>query len=458
MNKLILIFFIANFFNYAAYGKGSIKIFITSNLQGWFDSRDLFPTKKAKGIYYLHDEILTKKKQYPTSFLLDSGDFFYGSVRSFYALEKKENIFLEYFFALPYDAISLGNRDLEQITYLEKFLARKKFIASNLENSFLKNYILDSRKGKKILITALSYLENDLQKEGWKKKQWQKAILEIQKVVKKENPDLVIGLFHLSLFYRKNSYTPSIEQVLLEFSFFDFIVAGQSFYPSPNRRGEVTYILGTPVVRAGAEGSSFLEVNIDFLAKKKNYSFYQHFLEEKKKNQLSENFISYLNESSGWVYKKKKGNRKKCLENSFHKALGENWTLHPKLFLKPFSLNLADSLRRKHLFYWFPYFNRKAIANFSTYDFQKVREKEFKKKYFFTYSLEAPKDNFWGKYKKKYPVAINDYELREEGFIAKKLLQKAKDNSYSDEYIHILWFDYFKNYSPNSHCPMFEKK
>lgn len=436
----------------------SIKIFVTSNLQGWFDSKDLFSHRRTTGLYYLYEDLAEAKAQNSHSLLLDSGDFFYGSVRSFYDLKKEENIFLYYFFQLPYDVITLGNRDLEEPMALEKILRKNTAISSNLENSFTKPYKIFYLNQKKIFITSLSYLEKSFQRVGWKKIHWEQALSKIKKVIKNEKPDLVIGVFHLSLFYNRSSYLPSVEQVLLQFPIWDFVIAGQSFQALPYRNQPVQRIAGIPVARAKGQGGSWLEIEVTFQQDKKSFDFQQHYPKQKKQNNFSNDFLQYLNEPTGWIYKKNKGNRKTCLQNTLHLALGENWTLHPRLELKPFFLKIGESLQRKHLFYWLEYFNKKQVALFASYDFPKLQQKKFQKEYFFESSYPIPTtSHFFQKYKKQYPVALSSYELKANSLVVKSLLQKKESIMHSEGYIHDLWFDYFQNNFTNTKCPMFSK-
>jgi hypothetical protein len=455
---IIVFYFALQTFLFGDNSKTNIQIFLTSNLQGWFDSKDLLPKKGASGLYYLYEDILEAKRASTHNLLLDSGDFFYGSARSFYALGAPENVFLKYFLKLPYDVITLGNRDLEKPEQLEQILQSRIAISSNLASAFTKPYEIFQVANKKIFIASLSYVEDSFQKEGWRKKNWEQAIIQIKKTIQKENPDLVIGIFHLSLFYSRNSYTPSVEQILLKFPIWDLIIAGQSFRSLPYRNDPTTRIAGVPIVRAAGEGKSWLEVQVNFQKGQKKFSFLQHYPKRKNSNNLSKDFLAYLNQSTNWVYKKRKARKKECLQNSLHLALQEKWTLHSKLRLSPFSLKTGEAIQRRHLFYWLPYFNQKAVAFFSAHDFQRIKQKDFQKEYFFVKSEEIPKTkNFFQKYQKKYPVALNNYELRKNSFVVNQLLQKPEEISYQTEYIHSMWFDYLKNNSPKKGCGMFQK-
>ena len=455
-----LIFYL--FYQSCIFGKesqNSIKFLITSNLQGWFDAKDLYIKNKQAGLYYLWNDIANIKKQFPQSLLIDSGDFFYGSPRSFYALGKTENIFLQYFFQLPYDVLTLGNRDLEQISVLENILNRQVAISSNLLGDFTQPYIIFNRAGKKIFITSLSYLESYFKRDGWQKYHWKQSISKIKKKIQQEKPDLVIGIFHLSLFYSKNFYTPSVEQVILEFPIWDLVIAGQAFNALPYNNKFITRIAGTPIVRAAGRAQSWLEVDVSFKNEQKEFNFDQHYSQIKTKNNFSNDFLQYLQESTSWKYQERKTKIKLCLQNSLHLALQENFTLHPKLYLKSFFLKYGEQVQRRHLFYWLPYFNQKSTALFSAYDFKKIQQNYFNKDYFFDRRVAIPTENsFFQKYKKQYTVALNSYELRENYFIVKSLLLKSDQINHTDEYIHSLWFNHLKNNAPSIYCQMFRKE
>ena len=62
-----------------------LKLFITANFQGWWNSKDFYPQSKKKGLAFLIKDIQKKKQDNPKALLLDAGDFFYGSARSFYS-------------------------------------------------------------------------------------------------------------------------------------------------------------------------------------------------------------------------------------------------------------------------------------------------------------------------------------------------------------------------------------
>ena len=347
MPRILLFVFLFFFFQEKTLAKNSsanIQLFITSNLQGWLDSKDFYPQRKESGLNYIFYDILEKKQKNPESLLLDSGDFLFGSPRSFYAMQRNNNAFLKYFSLLSYDVLTIGNRDLENEEGFKDFLNKesklgKIIISSNFQSNFTQPYHLFFRKGKKILISSLTPVILS-KKENWSFLSWQTAIQKIEKIISQEKPDLVIGIFHLSLFFR--SLNPSVEEVVTSYPIWDLVIAGQSNSPLPARFQEpLTRIEGIPVVRAVGRGRGWLELNIFFEDKnnkiKKIIPFF-HRARKKKKFIIQDGFKNYLEEKTYWQYKQGKGRRKNCLEKTLFQALGEDFSFLPKLRLKPFFL------------------------------------------------------------------------------------------------------------------------
>ncbi len=460
----ILCFFLLVFiaFPIKAEKNSHFKIFITSNLQGWLDSKDFYPQSKRRGIAFLIDDIRQKKQTYPLALLIDGGDFFYGSPRSFYAFENPTtlNLFIKNFLSLDYDSITLGNLDLQNLNLLEPLLQQKKLnlVSANIIHSNVEPYKIFYRENKKIFLAALSYPEIPLPEKSWKLLHWKKSLKKIKQAIKKENPDFVIGIFHLSKFFSPSKDIPSLEQVVEYYQNWDLLIASQSNKTSPTKISlPLERLQGIPVVTPASKGAGWLELDISL--KDKKITTIPHWAISKEFS-TKDGFAQYLKASTGWKYIKKE-NYKKCLEYSLAKAVQEkktNYSILPHLRFKFFSLSQGETIQRKDLFYSLPHFNKRVFISLSAYDFSRTSDDYFQKKYFLEADRTPNITRFFKKYKKNFLVATSSYELRENSYLRKHFLLELNHIEKKTNNIHSLWFDYLKTHSPNQNlCGMFEK-
>lgn len=441
-----------------------IKLLVTTNLQGWFNSKTIYPRRSAFGLSYFTEKIAQKKKKFPTSILIDSGDFFYGSTRSFYAFKNNkylaENVFMQSFLALDYDFITLGNRDLENLEDLLIILKSKKLNLSavNLISPVIEPYRIFYTQNKKILVVGIAFpATNSLENSSWKLQDLKKSLTKIKKITKQEKIDIKIGVFHLSLFY-SDFNIPSINQVIELFPDWDLVIAGNSLKHYP-----ITYVGNVPIISVPSKGAGWSEIDLLLTDNKiEKITTKTHLTKNSiSKDVLDINFENYLNQNSGWKLKNK-NNIRKCLEFSLADAVkGENlnYSLLPKLKLKPLYLKKNETIKKKHLFYWLPHFNKRAVLLFSAYDFKKVTEGSFEKKYFFTARQAFSKNvGFFEKYTKKYQTLVSDYDARKNSFLTRNLLLKPVKTVVDDSYLQQLWFDYLANNPPSEkNCTSFVK-
>ena len=374
-NVLCIFLFVFITFPIKAEKNYHLKLFVTSNLQGWLDSKDFYPQLKRRGIAFLIEDIRQKKQTYPKALVIDGGNFFYGSPRSFYTFEnyKTLNLFIKNFISLDYDSINLGNLDLQNLDLLESILQQKKLnlVSSNVIHPSVESYKIFYRGEKKIFLTALSYPEISLTEKSWKLLHWKKSLKRINQAIKKENPDFVIGIFHLRKFFSSSEDIPSLEQVVKYYQNWDLLIASQFNQTFPKK----TYLplerlQGIPVVTPVSKGSGWLELDISL--KDKKITAIPHWAISKDFS-AKDGFVQYLKASTGWKYKKKE-DYKRCLEYSLAKAVQEektNYSILPHLRFKFFSLSQGDVIQRKDLFYISPHFNKRVFISLSAYDFSR---------------------------------------------------------------------------------------
>ena len=286
--------------------------------------------------------------------------------------------------------------------------------------------------------------------------------------LEQEQPDLIIGIFHLSLFRSFNSNAPTIEQFITTSSInWDLIIASQTIkaYPTDNKT-PLTKIKGTPIVSAAGRGRGWLELDFlpDLLG---NYKIvvHQHSAKSIKKNSPKNiKFLNYLNQDTGWeLVQKNKSKIRICLEHTIAQAVLDDTTYYsllPKLRLESLFLRKGETIQRKHLFYWLPYFNRKTVMNFSAYDLQKMQQSYWKKNYFFYKIKNLPKETgFFAKYKKKYSAVITDFDSQPDSFLTNYFLQSEKNILAKVDYLHRLWFAYLSQNKPDARfCKIFSKQ
>ena len=328
---ILLLVFIA--FPVKAETDFHLKLFITVNLQGWWNSKDFYPQSKKKGLAFLIKDIQKKKQDNPKAILLDAGDFFYGSARSFYSFQQlslEKNLFLKNFLNLNYDLVNLGNLDLRNLDILEQILVQKKLnlISANFKHSSTQNYKIFSyrifyRGNKKIFITALSYPEFSLSdysspQSSWRFLHWKKSLQQVQKNIKKEKPDFVIGIFHLSKFFSPSGNIPSLEHVVTYFPNWDLLVSSQGSRTNSKKNiSLLERIHDIPLAIPATKGAGWLELNISL--KDKKITAISHEAQYKKTIE-KDGFSKYLQHSTSWRYKGGT-DYKRCLEYSFAKAV-----------------------------------------------------------------------------------------------------------------------------------------
>ena len=278
---LILVLF---FFGEAPLRAVELNILFTSDQHGWLSSKLYSPKLKGYGLLHLEKEILRWKKKDKELLLLDGGDSMQGSPLVHYAhrFTPKQNPFLEKLEELGYDAIALGNHDLEENPYFERYDRRPNFwLAANayrLGKNAFQPYRILQRKGLKIAILGLTTTGShlwlpptrlqglqikDLVTEG---QRWVKLLKE------KERPDLIILLLHSGLNPTRDDRASKLmslppanqsHHLLKELQGVTLALTGHDHRRNPYRPGPLTYVGSTAVAAGESRGKGLMHIRLE---------------------------------------------------------------------------------------------------------------------------------------------------------------------------------------------------
>lgn len=197
------------------------KIFETSDVHG-----NIFPYDFLNDIEIDHsllhlNSYIKETRKNNDVVLLDNGDFLQGTpLVYYYNFEKTnvENIYATIMNEMAYDAVSVGNHDIEtgHLVY-DKFAKELKapFLAANAVNiktqkPYFEPYTIINKCGVKIAVLGLitPAIPNWLPKQLWEGMYFDDMVESAQKwiniIKQKEHPDLIIGLFHSGVDYKYN--------------------------------------------------------------------------------------------------------------------------------------------------------------------------------------------------------------------------------------------------------------
>lgn len=226
------------------------------------------------------------RKRYNEILLLDNGDILQGDPLVYYSnyiQSSGKHIVTRMLNFLNYDAITIGNHDIETGFDVFDHLFRNSkvpWLAANVVQSSSKEnayapYVIVYKKGVKIAIVGLTTpgIPNWLPEKLYKGLEFQDMVAAAKVViedVKRENPDLIVGLFHSGLdasydgnegvdYMNPNATLSVAERV----PGFDVIFAGH------DHRAAVTYVRNVNgdsvlVVNGGSHGKAVGQVRIRF--------------------------------------------------------------------------------------------------------------------------------------------------------------------------------------------------
>ena len=161
--------------------------------------------------------------------LLDNGDILQGQPIVYYAnkalkdkrIEQQVHIIADVMNYMRYDAASVGNHDIEAGHEVYDFL-RKEFkfpwlsanaVYKDTKEPYFQPYTIIERKGIKIAVIGLitPAIPNWLPESLWEGMEFEDMIESAQKwidiVKQREEPDLIVGLFHAGIDYTYNRQT-----------------------------------------------------------------------------------------------------------------------------------------------------------------------------------------------------------------------------------------------------------
>lgn len=219
MKKLFIILILLSQIVFAQSVK--FKIFETSDVHGNIFPYDFLNDKEIDySLLHLNSYIKETRKNNDVV-LLDNGDFLQGTpLVYYYNFEKTnvENIYATIMNEMAYDAVSVGNHDIEtgHLVY-DKFAKELKapFLAANAVNiktqkPYFEPYTIINKSGVKIAVLGLitPAIPNWLPKQLWEGMYFDDMVESAQKwiniIKENENPDLIIGLFHSGVDYKYN--------------------------------------------------------------------------------------------------------------------------------------------------------------------------------------------------------------------------------------------------------------
>ncbi len=194
----------------------TLRFLFTSDLHGWLSSAWIYPERRHSGLLHLKKTILDLKKQHNDLFLIDAGDLLQGSplVHYYHHVETRgvsQNPFFKEFNELNYDAVVVGNHDFSlnpsfELDYVPN--SRFNWLAANAyrdDNCVFKPYLVYIRNGIKVVILGFTTPGAHMwmgpsELQGIQIEALEKSVPEwIGRVKAVENPDFLVGVFHVGL-------------------------------------------------------------------------------------------------------------------------------------------------------------------------------------------------------------------------------------------------------------------
>ena len=258
----------------------TLLVAATSDLHGWIVRDTLYPKVRPGGLAHLAPVIARLRREHPGMILLDGGDTMQGAPNLTYLARQGSAApppVLELMNLLAYDAVTLGNHDLEQgREALARWVGQAAFpwLAANVTRGggrlVLPPYRIIERGNLRVgvlgLITPGAPIWVDGRHLGGLKfgnmreaaRRWVPILRDV------ERADVVIGLFHsgLSGWYdrsvamRHSLPLPNAAGQIADESGFDLIVSGHAHRLAPRRARGGDSAYAVPVVQPGARGEA----------------------------------------------------------------------------------------------------------------------------------------------------------------------------------------------------------
>ena len=201
----------------AQKGDITIKLVETSDVHGSFFPYDFITRKPKSGSMARVNtfvEDLRKKEGKENVYLLDNGDILQGQPISYYynyVAPEKTNIAASVLNYMGYDAATVGNHDIETgHSVYDKWFKELRFpiLGANIINArtnkpyILPYTVIKKKNGLKVCVIGMltPAIPNWLKETIWSGLRFDEMVScakrTMEEVKKKENPDVIVGLFH----------------------------------------------------------------------------------------------------------------------------------------------------------------------------------------------------------------------------------------------------------------------
>ena len=233
----------------------TIKIVETSDVHGSFFPYDFITRKPKSGSMARVNtfvEDLRKKEGKENIYLLDNGDILQGQPISYYynyVAPEKTNIAASVLNYMGYDAATVGNHDIETgHSVYDKWFKELRFpiLGANIINTrtnkpyILPYTVIKKKNGLKVCVIGMltPAIPNWLKETIWSGLRFDEMVScakhTMEEVKKKENPDVIVGLFHSG--WNGGIKTPQYDEdasqkVAQEVPGFDIIFFGHDHTP-----------------------------------------------------------------------------------------------------------------------------------------------------------------------------------------------------------------------------------
>ncbi|MCP4298765.1 MAG: hypothetical protein GY786_24550 [Proteobacteria bacterium] len=497
----LLIFFISSLMTSSGIAEThqdeNLTVLITSDQHNWLSTSLIYPQRKKIGLIHLASAIEMMRDRYPQSILIDGGDLLQGApLAHFYnhvePTSPEANPFFKLFKQLNYDAVVVGNHDLEiTLKRLKKYIMHSNFpwLGANVRSpgeKIFEPYVILNKKGLKIAILGITtpgvhmWVSKDdlgqieVQPISSALKKWTNYIRKV------EQPDLLIGLFHVGFNQFRDNESSKInrlppasglQQAFVEIGALDLVITGHDHRLFPRKTGEVLrYFGGIPVIGGGRWGEALIKLNL-LLKGGKIETIEAEVIPAKQSKLIVSNYLellplkykNYLAEKLPWLIKT---NKKKPLQVCINNLLaisnlkpGDFGSLFPPVKIDAMKYNTQKQITRAHLFRWIKYSNKGVGLFLSKRDIELLLhpEPEFGRRRISYNQILYPylkdqvysTDQGWLRSKedflKKYPVKISNYHYNGGGGVLKKILYSSKKTiSGPGNFIRNNLFNYLK--------------
>ena len=395
---------------------------------------------------------------------------------------------------LDFDAITIGNQDLGELPYLHKAMVNLGdiFISANAHplklqwSNYIKPYRVFEIDGLKIVVVGITTTDSLLWLD---KNTWQHFFIQgiadslerIQKEVLQHKADLIIGMFHISRFglaqrtnaYLKNiSITPSIENILRKFTWFDLIISGQELRVIANdKANRINRILSVPVVGGGDSGKRLLSLQLHYDHNEWQFNVTGYNPDGSVQAiTRTDDFEAYFEEDTNWQYTIRATNLQiqECLNELIHRAITVNSGAQHSFFTQS-SIHkkpvLNDFIDRKYIFLWMRYFNVPVEILLSQKDIIHIKANSKKNKItiFYSGATESRQSNGLNfftdheEYKRDTLFVTSNFIANGGRGVLTSLPKYSNKFVYGSDSFMELIFDYMIQYSPSQSCYMFSK-